>query len=142
MPAGRAAFSASSVPPLVLVVDDFRDGREMIAEYLTHLGFEVDTARTGAEAVEKVAALCPDLVVMDVRLPDADGIEVINRIRRLAVTQPRIVVWTAAVLGDVRSRAASANVDMFLPKPCDLVTLGSQIQDLLEQPASGSTSQV
>jgi CheY-like chemotaxis protein len=116
----------------VLIVDDFRDGREMIAEYLTHLGFEVETAGTGAEAIEKAAALIPDLVIMDVRLPDADGIEIISQIRRLPVAQPSIVVWTAAVLSDVRERARDANVEMFVPKPCDLLTFAQQIQQLLE----------
>lgn len=140
MRADRAAFGASPVPPLVLVVDDFRDGREMIAEYLTHLGFEAETARTGAEAVEKVKALIPDLVIMDVRLPDADGIEIISHIRTLAVAQPRIVVWSAAVLSDVRERARDANVEMFVPKPCDLLTFAHQIQQLLDQPRAASPS--
>ena len=142
MRADRAAFAGSPVAPFVLVVDDFRDGREMIVEYLTHLGFEVDSAHTAAEALEKVAALVPDLVMMDVRLPDADGIEVIAQIRQLAVTQPRIVVWTAAVLSDVRARARDANVEMFLPKPCDLMTLANQILSLLGQPTTASSSQV
>ena len=122
----------ASARPLILVVDDFSDGREMVAEYLTFLGFRVATAQTGTEAVAAVVALRPDLVIMDVLLPDADGIDVIRQIRALDATQAtRIVVCTAVVMGDVRARAKEANVDMFVPKPCDLKLFARQIGHLL-----------
>jgi len=125
------ARGPDGVPPLLLVVDDYRDGREMVSEYLTHLGYRVEAARTGAEALEKVAQLQPDLVVMDVLLPDGDGLEFIDKIRALTVS-PKIVVCTAAVIGDVRARARGMHVDIFVPKPCDLIVLACQIRHLFE----------
>ena len=126
--------SIVSAPPLILVVDDFRDGREMVAEYLAFLGFRVATAQSGAEAVSQIATLGPHLVIMDVLLPDGDGIDVIHQIRALDTTgQMRIIVCTAVVMGDVRARAKDANVDMFVPKPCDLKLLARQISHLLFQ---------
>ena len=120
------------VAPLVLVVDDHADSRDMVVEYLAFLGYRVDAASSGAEALEKVAALHPTLVVMDVRLPDGDGLDFVGRIRRRP-NRPKIVVWTAAMIGDVRDRARTASVDMFVPKPCDLFVLARQIRHLLVQ---------
>jgi CheY-like chemotaxis protein len=116
----------------ILVVDDFRDGREMLTEYLTHFGFEVHAAQTAAEALDQIASFAPDLVVMDVLLPDADGIAVIPRLRALATRPVKIIVFTAVVLGDVRSRARAVEADMFVPKPCDLSDFIRQIRHLLE----------
>ena len=63
-------------PPRVLIVDDDRDNREAYAEYLRFRGFEIDEADTGAKAVEQALRLNPDLVLLDMRLPDIDGAEV------------------------------------------------------------------
>ena len=126
------ARCVGDVPPLLLVVDDHRDGREMVAEYLAYLGYRVESAGTGEEALQKVETLQPALVVMDVLLPDGDGLDFIAKIRGLAMTPPpQIVVHTAAVIGDVRARARAANVDMFVSKPCDLKVLARQIRHLL-----------
>ena len=102
----------------------------MVSEYLTHLGYRVETAPTGDEALDKVAKRRPDLVVMDVWLPDGDGLDFITRVRA-STTSPKIVVCTAAVIGDVRARARAAPVDIFVPKPCDLIMLARQIRHLL-----------
>src|SRR5215208_4246740 len=59
--------------PLVLVVDDYQDAREMYAEYLSFSGFRVVEAGTGTEAVEKALALRPDVILMDLSLPGMDG---------------------------------------------------------------------
>ena len=104
----------------------------MVSEYLTHLGYRVEAARTGAEALEKVAKLQPDLVVMDVLLPDGDGLDFVRQIRA-STTSPKIVVCTAAVIGDVRARARAVHADIFVPKPCDLMVLARQIRHLLMQ---------
>jgi CheY-like chemotaxis protein len=118
--------------PLLLVVDDFDDGREMVAEYFAFLGFQVAEARNGAEAVEKAGTLLPDVVLLDIVLPDFDGLEVIERIRQSERTRNlKIAVCTAAVMGDVRLRAARAQADMFVPKPFDLPVLALQIVNLI-----------
>ena len=61
--------------PLILVVDDYQDAREMYAEYLQFSGFRVAEARNGNEAVEQAFALLPDLILMDLSLPGMDGWE-------------------------------------------------------------------
>ena len=61
--------------PLILVVDDYQDAREMYAEYLQFSGFRVAEARNGNEALEQAFALKPDLILMDLSLPGMDGWE-------------------------------------------------------------------
>ena len=62
-------------PPLILVVDDYQDAREMYAEYLQFSGFRVAEARNGNEAVAQAFSLRPDLILMDLSLPGMDGWE-------------------------------------------------------------------
>ena len=69
---GRAA--AKGEPgPLILVVDDFEDNREMYTQYLRFNGYRVAEAVDGLDALTKAAALRPDLIVMDLSLPRMDG---------------------------------------------------------------------
>ena len=65
----------------VLVVDDFDDAREMYAEYLEFVGFQVDVARNGLEAVEKAQGTPPDIILMDLSLPVMDGWEATRRLK-------------------------------------------------------------
>jgi two-component system cell cycle response regulator DivK len=127
---------SSSTGPLVLVVDDFPDGREMTAEYLRFRGFRVEEARNGAEAIEKATLLLPDIVLMDLLLPDMDGVAVIAQLRQAEKTSDiRIAVYTAQVLGDVRRRISALGIRTFIPKPCELEVLVRQLAYLMEPTA-------
>jgi two-component system cell cycle response regulator DivK len=67
--------------PLVLVVDDYEDARELYAEYLEYSGFRVAEASNGEEALEKAFALTPDVILMDLSLPVMDGWEATRRLK-------------------------------------------------------------
>ena len=73
--------AADSSKPLVLVVDDYQDAREMYAEYLEFSGFRVEQATNGAEALDKAFALLPDVILMDLSLPIIDGWEATRRLK-------------------------------------------------------------
>ena len=77
----------NSPRPLVLVVDDYQDAREMYAEYLEFSGFRVAEAKDGREAVDKAFALAPDVILMDLSLPVLDGWEATRLIKADARTQ-------------------------------------------------------
>ena len=79
-PAGTAAMSTEQ-GPLILVVDDYEDAREMYAEYLRFCGFRVAEARNGNEALEQAFALVPDLILMDLSLPGMDGWEATRQLK-------------------------------------------------------------
>jgi DNA-binding response OmpR family regulator len=68
--------------PKILVVDDEENIRSLVETYLRNDGYDVVTAATGEEAVERVESDAPDLVILDVRLPGIDGFEALRRIRR------------------------------------------------------------
>lgn len=104
--------------PLILVVDDVEDGRIVICDFLELRGFELATAADGVEAVDKALELRPDLILMDVWLPNMDGLEATRRIK----ADPRtagvpILALTAHALASARAEAEAAGCDAVITKP-------------------------
>jgi CheY-like chemotaxis protein len=105
--------------PLILVVDDYQDAREMYAEYLQFSGFRVAEARNGNEAVERAFALKPDLILMDLSLPGMDGWEATRRLKADDATRNiPIVALTGHALAGASEGARKAGCDSFVTKPC------------------------
>lgn len=129
-PAGPAA---SGNKKRVLVVDDFDDAREMYAEYLEFVGFEVDTARNGAEAVEKAQDGEPDIILMDLSLPVMDGWEATRLIKQDARTRDiPVMALTGHVLAGNAEHAREAGADEFVAKPCLPQDLENKIRNMLK----------
>jgi two-component system, cell cycle response regulator DivK len=130
---------ASSPAPLILVVEDFEDAREMYRDYLDFAGFRVETARDGLEGIQKARALMPDLILMDLSLPGIDGWEATRLLKADASTRHILVVALSAhALATEGERARSAGCDGFIPKPCLPPDLVSEIDRYLK---GQSTSQ-
>ena len=105
--------------PLILVVDDYQDAREMYAEYLQFSGFRVAEARNGNEAVEQAFALKPALILMDLSLPGMDGWEATRRLKADETTRHiPIVALTGHALAGASEGARKAGCDSFVTKPC------------------------
>ena len=105
--------------PLILVVDDYQDAREMYAEYLQFSGFRVAEARNGNEAVEQAFALKPDLILMDLSLPGMDGWEATRKLKADDSTKHiPIVALTGHALAGASEGARKAGCDSFVTKPC------------------------
>jgi CheY-like chemotaxis protein len=104
--------------PLVLVVDDVADGREIVGEYLKMSGYELDSAADGVEAVQKAQDLLPDVILMDVWLPKMDGLEATRRLRQDPRTKDiPIIALTAHGLASARGKAIEAGCDAVITKP-------------------------
>ena len=117
----------------VLVVDDFDDAREMYAEYLEFVGFEVDTARNGVEAVEKAQGGDPDIILMDLSLPIMDGWEATRLIKQDARTRDiPVMALTGHVLAGNAEHAREAGADEFVAKPCLPQDLENKIRNMLK----------
>jgi CheY-like chemotaxis protein len=97
------------VAPLVLVVDDYQDAREMYAEYLKQSGFRVEEARTGIEAVAKAQAVQPDCILMDLSLPGIDGWEATRQLKADPNTKHIPVVAITGHASELASRDAAAS---------------------------------
>jgi CheY-like chemotaxis protein len=132
---GPAPFTSSSpARPLVLLVDDFQDAREMYADYLEISGFETAQAGDGHEALEMARTLKPAVVLMDLSLPGIDGWEVTRRLKAdVATRNIAIVALTAHALDGERQRALNAGCDAFISKPCLPQELVDEIARLLDE---------
>jgi CheY-like chemotaxis protein len=127
-------------PPLVLVVDDFQDNREMFAEFLSLSGFRVAEASTGREAIDRGFELLPDVILMDLSLPELDGWEATRQLKN----DPRtshipIVALTGHALADHSREAREAGCDAFLTKPCLPEVLVVEIRRMLDRRPNSST---
>jgi signal transduction histidine kinase/CheY-like chemotaxis protein len=102
---------------LILVVDDHENNCTLARDLLAPLGFAVELAASGEEALARAAERRPALVVMDLSMPGMDGYETLARLRGLGEPQPIALAWSASVLGAVEQRIRSAGFDDFVPKP-------------------------
>ena len=116
----------------ILVVDDYRDAAEMLAIYLHQGGHQTHTAHDGVEAIEATTRLQPDLVLLDIGLPDLNGYEVARRIREEHKhgCGPVLVALSGWGQDEDRRRSKEAGFDAHLVKPVDVIALGNLLLDL------------
>ena len=121
--------SAGAPVPLILVVDDYEDNRDMYSQYLQFAGLRVAEAANGKEALSKTAELMPDLIVMDLSLPGVDGWQATRMIKEDPKTRDILVLaLTGHALEGASQGAKDAGCDAFLTKPCLPEDLHQEIQ--------------
>jgi len=122
--------------PLVLVADDEEDIRALVAFRLKRAGYEVITAADGEEALLLATTRLPDLVVLDMMMPKATGLEVTRSLREHDATKdiPVILLTARAQEGDV-VRGFGAGADDYVKKPFSPQDLQARVQALLERSA-------
>ena len=105
--------------PLILIADDTMDTREMYALYLSMMGYAVETANDGREAVVKALTLRPDVIVMDLQMPDLDGWGAMRELRGHAETAsiPVIVLTGHDFKAYLKHSAIAEGASAFLMKP-------------------------
>jgi two-component system OmpR family response regulator len=116
----------------LLLVDDEDNLRSMLEAALRHVGFEVHPASTGREALDAAAAVRPDLIVLDVMLPDLDGFEVCNRLRTDGSRTP-VLFLTARDATEDKVRGLTLGGDDYLVKPFSLDELVARIHAVLRR---------
>lgn len=118
--------------PLVLVVEDYQDAREMYSEYLRFSGFDVIEASNGFEAIDQATRQQPDIILMDLALPKMDGWEATRQLKADARTREiPIVALTGHALAGHADSALKAGCDAFVTKPCLPDALVAEIQKML-----------
>ena len=115
----------------ILVVDDDPDLRDFLQLMLTSMGFEVTSAANGQEALEVMEGRCPDLILLDMKMPVMNGWE-FCRALECRDARPPIVVLTAAP--DPAARAAEAHADGWLGKPFDYAELEATVRRFAGRP--------
>ncbi len=117
--------------PTVLIVDDEEIGRETLEDLLITQGYHLAFAEDGPEALEKAIRLMPDLILLDVMMPEMDGFKVCRRMRvDPLLSQVPIVLVTALNDRDSRLRGIKAGADDFISKPFDRVELRARVRTI------------
>ena len=116
----------------LLVVDDDRRLRDVLRRALTLSGYEVRLAETGSQALAEVSASVPDAVVLDVGLPDIDGLEVCRLLRRERNRVPVLMLTARDAVSD-RIDGLDAGADDYLVKPFDIDELKARLRALLRR---------
>jgi two-component system OmpR family response regulator len=124
-----------------LVVDDEENISYLVASALRLDGFDTTTAATGREALELVSSVHPDVVVLDIMLPDLDGIEVLKRLRSAGHRQP-VVFLTAKDATEDRVRGLTVGGDDYVVKPFAIEELLARVTAVLRRSGVGHQSSV
>ncbi|HEU0105826.1 MAG TPA: response regulator [Vicinamibacteria bacterium] len=102
----------------MLVVDDHADGREASTRLLMQAGFRVATAINGLDGLVKALSLRPDVIVMDLAMPDLDGLECTRQLRSSSITREiPVIALTGHATPEAQAHAAAAGCRAFLAKP-------------------------
>jgi two-component system, cell cycle response regulator DivK len=118
----------------ILVVEDNDKNMKLVRDVLGATGYRTLEATTGARALELAVEHEPDLVLMDVRLPDIDGVEALGQLRARTCTAsiPVLALTAEAMRGD-RERFLAAGFDGYLSKPVDIVELIAAVRQHCER---------
>lgn len=120
---------------LILVVEDNEKNVKLFRDVLQAMGYRTLEATTGGQAVELATRHGPDLVLMDIQLPDVDGVEALDRLRadERTASIPVLAVTAQAMRGD-RNRFLRAGFDAYLSKPVNI----GELVSVVEQHCRGS----
>ena len=126
-PDGKQEKSARE--PLILIAEDNEDNIDIVSQYLRRHRFRVLIAREGTETIQSAQEQDPDLVLMDIRLPGMNGLEVIRRMREsVSLRGIPIIALTALAMPGDRERCLLAGANEYLSKPVSLKSLVETIQ--------------
>jgi two-component system, OmpR family, response regulator len=120
----------------IVVVDDEAPAREMVADYLRIHGFEVTTCDGGASLRQTVAKRRPDLIVLDLNMPEEDGLSIIRALKQ-QIAVP-IIMLTATAGAIDRIVGLELGADDYLAKPCELRELLARIRSVLRRSISAA----
>ena len=128
-----------STPQLLMIEDDLRLA-QMVSEYLTQSGMAVTHAGDGAGGMAALQDRTPDLVILDLMLPDTDGLEVCRRIRALPGPLAKVPVLMLTAKGDPMDRIIGLEIgaDDYLPKPFEPRELLARIRAVLRRRGDGA----
>ena len=120
------------MPSKILIADDNVPNVELLDAYLSGLDYEIETARDGAETLEKVKSFAPDLILLDIMMPKLSGFEVCEKLKSDPKTQGIMILMVTALseLGDIE-RAVNAGCDDYLSKPVNKFELLKRVDNML-----------
>jgi two-component system cell cycle response regulator DivK len=119
---------------VILYIEDNIDNRTLIRRILTAEGYDLKEAGNAGEALQMLSLLRPDLILMDINMPDVDGYTLTTQIRAMSGFESvPIVALTANVMRGDRERSLEAGCDGYIQKPIDIDLLPQQIERYLRK---------
>jgi PAS domain S-box-containing protein len=134
---GPGAAASPGAPPIlgtVLLAEDTPLNAMVVGEFLEIIGHKIVYASTGREALEKAETCAPDIILMDIQMPEMDGLTAIRRLRsNPRFTRLPIIALTAFAMAGDRERILEAGASGYISKPVKLKELAGLLQDLLKK---------
>ena len=117
----------------ILIVEDNEKNMKLVRDILRHNGHTTIEATTGGEGVRLASETKPDLILMDIQLPDIDGIEALGRIRKdVSLDAIPVLAVSASVMPDDQQKIISSGFDAFITKPINLKQFVETVQRFLQ----------
>ena len=122
-------------PARILIVEDFEDLRKLVAIYLAGRGYHVFQARNGRAAIQIAKSENPNLILLDIRLPDINGLDVVRELRKLSQTKHVPIIGWSAESGSnpQREMLRRAGISHYIQKPTSLKELDAILQRFLSK---------
>ena len=139
-PPQAPAYAPASAGLSVLIVDDNEDAAESLAEVVKSMGHRAHVAYTALSALQVAADLAPDLILLDLGLPDLDGLETARRLRRMLASGTRLVAVTGYAADEDRRRTREAGFDQHMAKPVMPEALAEVLQKTQPRAPVGALS--
>ncbi|MEN3354380.1 MAG: two-component system, cell cycle response regulator DivK [Betaproteobacteria bacterium] len=121
--------------PLILIVEDNEKNLKLLRDVLRFKGYETVEAMTGAEGVRLARECNPDLVLMDIQLPDIDGVTALAQIRANAATRDMpVIAVSASVMPDEQQRIAASGFNAYVTKPISVKSFVETVEKFAGKP--------
>ncbi|MFQ3675964.1 MAG: response regulator [Endomicrobiia bacterium] len=117
----------------IFIADDDKDLVEVMTLKLKQEGYEVDSAFTGKETLNKIPEVLPDLMILDVKLPDLDGVTLSNKLRENEKTRNIPIIVLTGTIGAKELFMVENQISAYFQKPVLLSTLVKKIKELLNE---------
>jgi CheY-like chemotaxis protein len=122
----------------LLIVDDLADNRAVLSRPLAKLGYCIREAENGAEAVSRCLIERPDVIIMDISMPEMDGIEALRTLHEMCENPPPAIALTATRVRDIQWTCAEVGFRAYLEKPCTMSNLTQVVEQCLAEAAGSS----
>nr|MBX2862699.1 CHASE2 domain-containing protein [Leptolyngbyaceae cyanobacterium MAG.088] len=130
---GNTIVGVKGKAPSILVIDDSVGDSKLLVDFLSSIGFQVQSSQDGLSGLELAKQHCPDLIITDLMMPNLNGIEFLQQLRQNnAIKYIPTIVISASVFEVDRQQSLEAGADVFFPKPIDLKKLTETLQTMLD----------
>ena len=119
------------MPEKILVVEDEQDLRELVGKYFGDMGYQVVVAVDGADAVDLAKEERPQIILLDLRMPELDGLEICKKLKADATTRTIPIIIVTAYNNQL-NEALAAGADDFVAKPVHLLELSVRVKSILK----------